>query len=158
MYDYGCLMLDFQIKGWSNLKQYIGVYDDDLVEPMPQDPHCTVCYGFSNEVDPEYLSKICPSLGLFDFVITDVGCFKNEDSDVVHFVLKSQTATALNSVLTNTFNVTVTHPEYTPHMTIGFFKANCSDKYLKKIKYQKNTKIRPYRYRYSYPSGNEYYF
>ena len=158
MNEFGCLMVDFDIAGWSNLQQYIGIETNDLTEPLPQDPHCTISYGFSADFDPTYLPKICPHVNLLDFCITDVGCFKNPNQDVLYFALESTAATALNNVLVNSFEIKNDYPNYIPHMTIGFFKPACAEKYRHKVKYLKNTKLNPTRYRYSYPSGNEFYF
>lgn len=158
MNEFGCLMVDFDIAGWSNLQQYIGIASVDLTHPMPQDPHCTICYGFSGEFDPTFLSKICPAVALLDFCITGVDCFKNPEQDVLYFALESTAATALNNILVNSLEIKNDFPNYVPHMTIGYFKPTCAEKYRRKVKYLKNIKLNPVRYRYSYPSGNEFYF
>lgn len=157
--DYGCLMLDFKIKDWSNWSNLIDKNDLYLGDDEPglvQDPHCTILYGFKKEINPKEFKL--PSARLFKFRLERMGIFELDSYDVLIYHLESKLARLINERLSNQFPNEEPYSEYKPHLTVGYFKKGQAKKYLKfkndNIKYS----IIPFQWRYSFPNGREVTF
>lgn len=153
-YDFGCLMLDFNLGGWDRWAKKID--SNDLVKPLPTNPHCTVLYGFLSEVLPQDVAKYCPKIKSFRFKITGIDAFHNENEDVLHYTLESTACEFLHHRLKTGLPTSVQHPTYIPHMTIAYLKPGCAEKYKKKP--QKNYFIQPFQYRFSPANGTDVCF
>jgi len=128
------------------------IVDDDLVEKIkafqdnipeeelyedPEDssygrednPHITVKYGIhSNKPDETFAlldneEPVHVTLGKLDM-------FEADDYDVLIIPIESEGLHKINGIISDGVEVTDTHPEYNPHLTIAYLKKGTIDKYL----------------------------
>jgi 2'-5' RNA ligase len=92
----------------------------DGLEAMP---HVTVLFGFLPSVDIKEVAKVLKEeVGKIDLELGSIGRFENEKFDVIHVEVHSKDLTGLNGVLRKKFKerVEITHPNYVPHLTLGY--------------------------------------
>jgi len=156
-YPYGCLMVDFKITNGEELLDLAidknDIYNDRTGDPGLEDkPHISILYGFHENIDLDKLKKITPDINDLVATISKFDIFENEIYDVVVFKIDSPNLTKLNKKVRNNFDYTSDYPDYEPHMTLAYVKSGAGETYKNKKIF--NIKIKPYRYRYSFP-GNE---
>lgn len=161
-YEYGCLMLSFNIndKSWNDFtKKLINL--DDLYEPagygIETEPHCTILYGLHH--DKFNLLDVVPFLKKINNVkvySNNIGSFKNSEYDVLKFDLFGDDLMKMNQFVTNNFEFTSDFPEYKPHATIAYMKPGLSDKYTRQL--SKPYVLKAKNYIYSSPEGHKTYF
>lgn len=133
-YEYGCLMLYFDIPWWEEL---IGLINkDDLYQEegygLEKEPHVTLLYGFhDNEIDFNEIDSFVNELieNPVNIELTSISSFKNEKYDVLKFDVKNEKLNEINKFLRDNFKYTSEFEDYNPHMTIAYLLPNLSDKY-----------------------------
>lgn len=129
--DLGCLMLNIHPEEGSYILKWrrdnVNSADIDETE---QNPHVTVVYGFDRDVDPEEVFGIVRQFMPLTIELGQVTKFDGDDRDVLKIDVVSDRLVQLNAVLVETFKdrVTVTFPDYHPHVTLAYVrKGTCAD-------------------------------
>jgi 2'-5' RNA ligase len=165
-YDYGCLMLNFDIKSniWQGITTKLiepnDIFHGDDVDSdfgIEKEAHVTLLYGLHH--DKFNILDVTPMLkkfGSFPISTSKIGAFKTDDYDVLKFDIDSEVLHQINKYLTQNFEYTSTFPDYKPHATLAYLKPGTSDKYIKKLS-------EPYilpigQYKYSAPDGTKTFF
>jgi hypothetical protein len=95
-------------------------------------PHVTVKYGLHTN-DPNDISELFKGEKPVEVELGKTSVFKGETKgvpyDVVIAEVKSPDLERLNKKITNNAEVTDTHPEYKPHVTLAYVKAGEGAKY-----------------------------
>lgn len=162
-FDYGCLMLQLNVKGWDKfITSFIDEEDvyniSDPAYGYETEPHITVLFGFENDTDynkvQEYTKHTVQNSNV-GVILSNISHFETPEFDVVKFDIESPLLKKLNKVMRMNFNYTNAHPNYNPHCTIAYVKKGMGKKYDKKIE-----KIRTSsrNFKISYPPDNEEYF
>jgi 2'-5' RNA ligase len=158
-YEFGCVLLELDLPGW---KKIISIIDpEDLYEPndgrhgIETDPHVTLKFGLESSVTLEQVREILEKNPLTEKIhVEKIDLFRNEQFDVVKFkVTPSKQLIKINQELSQLPNQDK-FPNYNPHITIGYVKPGCGDKYI-----QDNFDgwATPYKIIYSMPNGNKFY-
>ena len=141
VYDYNCLMANFQLPWWEHLITnfiepndiYWGKTDDFGLET---NPHVTVLYGFHENTAIAKVKAFCYPLNNIKVHLKNVSIFNvkndNEEYAVVKFDCESPTLMNLNNVMTENFEYT-SEFTYHPHITIGYVKPKCANKYIRTL-------------------------
>lgn len=134
-YDYGCVMIDFDISNWNELLESID--KDDIYEVKDKNygiqdrPHLTLLYGLHKDVSDRDILNCFKGFEIDDFKIKikGISVFENKEFDVVKLgVEKNEKLIEINrrlSELPNSDN----YPEYKPHLTIAYLKKGRGEKY-----------------------------
>lgn len=161
-YEYGCLMLKFQIPNWTsfieNLINPEDIYNDETKSfGLEKEPHVTVLFGLHDYVKPEDFKNILVPIRHIKCKTNKISSFQNNEYDVVKFDIEGNYLHQLNKDLRDTVDYTTSFPDYTPHMTISYVKPGLGKKYSKTLK--NSLIITPTSYKYSFPDGtNEEFF
>lgn len=152
-YDKWCLMLDISIANWNKIINSI-IEPQDIYHleglGVELDPHITVLYGLL-DVNWEDVALYCYPNSKIKLKVTGIDTFEtNENYDVVFFSVESRALEAMNYKLVHNFDVSLTHKEYHPHMTLAYVKKGTGKKYVKKLK---NKFLKPKKYRLTGPNG-----
>jgi hypothetical protein len=134
-YEYGCVMIDFDISNWNQLLDSID--KDDIYEisgknyGLQERPHLTLLYGLHKEVSDEDILNCFKGFKIDDFKIKikGVSIFENKEFDVVKLgVENSETLTEINRRLSELPNSNE-YPDYKPHLTLAYLKKGRGKKY-----------------------------
>lgn len=97
---------------------------------QPEDDiHITCKYGLHYH-DPFELRSYLAEIGPVDVTLGEVSVFENDDADVVQLSVVSPKLCELNKVISDNFEHTDTHPDFTPHTTICYLKPSFGKKYM----------------------------
>jgi len=161
--EYGCLMLDFQIKNWKGITDIIKKEDiyDVSGYGIEDKPHTTVLFGFMYEkTNPKEVEKATKEIlngkKKIKAKLNELSLFKNKDFDVLKFDVESDDLHDLNKALRKKFEYKNDHPDYHPHMTIAYLKPGMGEKYVKKLK--KTISFESGSFTYSYPPDEKHIF
>ncbi len=159
-YIKGCVLLNFRVDNWKEKVLSIideeDIYDDELNDfGLEDNPHVTVLFGILP--DKTTVKEIKDNLKNVDidivkeYKLQDISIFDtSEDYDVVKFDLKDcDELIKLNKYIADNFEYEDDHPEYHPHVTIGYVKKGKGEKYIQKLK--EPIIVEPSRLVYSYP-------
>lgn len=148
-YEYGCLMVDFDVKKWRNLIGKL-VKPGDIFpdEGYEDDAHVTALYGFhDNELDFDKLKLSVPNIETIKIILNKIDIFDaSDDYDVVKFNVTSPSLIELNKILRSKFKYSTDYPHYVPHMTIAYVKKGLGKKYIKKLRNPVTLASKWYRY------------
>jgi 2'-5' RNA ligase len=171
---YGCVMLDTKIDKWEEL-HLEGIDEDDIYENdnddygLEENPHMTLLYGIhEDEIDPSVVHSVMEkNLHPVTVMITHIGCFENEDYDVVKYdVPVTKEIAKYRKMLEKTFPNTQKFKDFHPHITISYVKSGEGKKYAKELEEpfevtfnkavyswheEKNGKIETIRKQYVFP-------
>lgn len=150
-YDYSCVMFDLP-KDIAKIAQEIcenniadeilyGVDDShgkDIQYGRETDTHVTVKWGLHTD-DVEEVRELLENFPKFEVKIGKVSLFESkdtkEDYEVVKIEIVSPELRRLNKKISETFEVTDTHKEYKPHMTLCYVKkGKCPEALLNDCK------------------------
>ena len=160
--EYGCLMLDLNIKNWNEITDR--VREEDVYD-MPgfgkeDKPHITALFGFiSSEVTPEEIEKATKEIAgnkKLKVRLTNLSLFEGKKYDVLKFEVTSPDLQKLNAALREKFPYKNEHPDYQPHMTVAYLQPGMGKKYAKKFK--KHIVFESGNFTYSYPPNEKAHF
>jgi 2'-5' RNA ligase len=121
-YDFSSLQCDLpndiaeEIYQWG--KKHIP--DSMLTEDGREDRiHITVKYGI-HTIDATSILDLLRDYGPIKIRLGKISLFDSEDSDVVKIEIESDDLCKINSYISENFDVTDTHPEYIPHVTVAY--------------------------------------
>lgn len=134
----GCLMLYYEPCFWDKIVSLIDesdIYKEDDKYGIESEPHVTVLYGFTNDMDvtriEDYLNTIKSPI---QFSLEKIDIFENEKFDVVKFNVKSPQLHVLHSFFKENFDNVESYPTYQPHSTIAYVKKGMGRKYKRSLK------------------------
>jgi DNA-directed RNA polymerase specialized sigma24 family protein/2'-5' RNA ligase len=105
------------------------IADEDLTEKGREtSPHITVKYGLHTE-DVEEVRALLENEPPIRVKLGRTSVFGNEDADVVKIDVESPDLEALNRKIADALPNTETHPDYIPHVTLGYVKPGTGEKY-----------------------------
>lgn len=109
---------------------------DDLAEDgAEKEPHVTIAYGLSDNVDKNRLKLTFALSTPVTFRVEDVSAFTdNPKYDVLKYRVKSGELSYLRRRVREDFGIPGTTYRYNPHVTIAYVKKGKAEKYLKKFK------------------------
>ena len=159
IHEYGCLMtlppINYGYKMVNLAKKIIptkNLYtdpNDPSYGHTDQDFHCTLKYGFSQDLIKVDIARILNGIEPFNIVLKALNLFENEKYDVVKFeVQKCPTLTELRRRCDGYPN-NDSYPTYNPHMTIAYVKKGS----FPHIKNNLNITLPITRFKYSGPNG-----
>lgn len=132
-YDYSSVQFDFPPEAASEIYNWglKNIPDNILAKDGREDNiHVTVKYGI-------HTADIEPFIKLFakeEPILVTLGKISLFDSDDDHSVVKIDVSSSdlyrLNKLISDSFEVTDTFPEYHPHVTIAYIKKNKSTPYI----------------------------
>lgn len=160
MYNYGCLMLYFDLSWWN---PFVGRYIDieDIYEDenkqfgLEYESHCTVLYGFTEWdklIQDELKSKLQNPRSV-NLKFINISMFGNDEYDVIKFDIDSPDLIKINKWCTDNFKYETDYPNYHPHSTISYVKSGTGKKYVKRLKLPKD--IIGSKWVFSYPPGHK---
>jgi hypothetical protein len=154
IYDYGCVMINFDIPNWNKILKEIEKDDiyNEVGYGLEKESHVTLLYGYTKEVEIKDIKNIIGNLDSFYIKIQETSLFQNEKYDVLKFDVNHEILHMLNDSLKLLPN-TSTFPEYHPHMTISYMKKGRGVKYIKK--YDSLIVAKPSEIVYSLPTGTK---
>jgi len=157
--EYGCLMLKLNIPWWKDFVE-VFIRDEDVYNNAAQEygreyePHITILYGFTEDVDVEQIKKILYTLKRpILATASKINIFKPKEFDVVKFDVESKQLEKLNEIMTANFDYITMHKIYSAHMTISYVKSGSGDKYVKVL--QNPIHLSSSEFIYSYAGGRK---
>jgi 2'-5' RNA ligase len=142
LYKYGCVMLYLNIKNWDSILDRINKSDvynvNDPTKGYERHPHITIIFGLHSNVSDDDVLDVFKNLKSSDIDITvdGIGCFENNEYDVVKMNIISDKLNKLNNKLSMLDN-TSDYSDYKPHITIAFVLPGTGKKYTQpEYKYQ----------------------
>jgi len=156
-YDFGCVMLFFEIPEW---KDVISMIDPaDLYKPeesqfgLEHEPHITILYGLhSNELNDQEVMDTIKQFTAPEVMLQSISTFNNPEYDVVKFDVVGEQLHEMNAALKQ-FPFTTNFPDYHPHTTIAYVKPGCGSKYHDLL--EEPIVLKPSKVVYSKPDGNK---
>lgn len=161
-YDYGCVMLYYDLPQIKELHQSIlaeDVYTEegDNTYGLEDQPHTTLLYGFHNEVDPNQVLDTCEQHTFSDLKLLNPSCFNSEKYDVLKFDVaypaQDKFLHTCNSNLSK-YPHTTSFPDYHPHCTIAYIKKGKGQHYADLFK-NKSYLVTPKKLVYSMANGGK---
>jgi 2'-5' RNA ligase len=134
LYKFGCVMIQLNINNWDELTSSIDKEDiylpEDPAHGIETDPHITLLFGLHKEVTLDQVKDIFNRHKVDIKVNIDgVGCFENEEFDVVKLnVVPNYELNLLHEELSKLPN-SDKFTEYKPHITVAYVKKGCGKKY-----------------------------
>ena len=161
--EFGCLMLDLNIKNWNKITDIIkreDVYDVPGYG-IEDTPHTTALFGFiPDKVAPEdvveFTKKAMGKESKIKVKLKEISMFENKDYDVLKFDVFSVDLHKLNKKLREEFPYKNDYPDFHPHITIAYVKSGSGKKYIKKLK--KDIVFESGNMSYSYPPNEKIKF
>jgi 2'-5' RNA ligase len=140
VHEFGCLMLQLDIPKWNYVLSQID--DEDLYTEendssygKEDEPHVTVLYGFSENVDVDKIEQLLQKLkNPIEVTFTKIDLFENDKFDVVKFNVESPVLHKLHNYFKKNFENSDKYPSYQPHATIAYVKKGMGKKYVKRLK------------------------
>ncbi len=157
-YDYGCVMLGFDIpkNKWDKVQDLIDdsdiSTDDGLGREM--DPHVTLLYGIHADVSDEDVEKIIDELVQPELKFNHISIFENPKFDVVKFTIRNKSLEKMNKMF-KVLPYTNDFPKYEPHATIAYVKKGEGSKYSQTLKGDLEFKLKPNHIIYSKADGTK---
>lgn len=139
-YDYGCIMVTFQIYDWN--QRIASISDEDLyIEDgkngkfgKETEPHVTLLYGIhSKEANAQEIINYLKESKPITIKIKGISLFENPKYDVVKYEVESEDLVEMNKYIKEHFPNTQTFPTYKPHMTLAYVKPGMGKKYVKQF-------------------------
>lgn len=157
-YDFGCMMLYYDIPEWNKFLSTIDVKDlyeeeDNNQFGLEHEPHVTILYGLhSDKIEDDelfdVLSGFNPKISL-----KNISLFNNPNYDVVKFDVEGDELFDMNKTLTDRFPYSTDYPDYHPHSTIAYVKPGLGQKYVREL--SEPFVLQPNKLVYSKPDGSK---
>jgi 2'-5' RNA ligase len=157
-YEYGCLMLKFEMPNWTSFIESLvdedDIYNDDSQSfGLEKEPHVTLLFGIHDYVKSDDFKNILVPIRHIKCKTNKITCFENAEYDVVKFDIEGNYLHKLNKDLRDSVDYTTSFPQYNPHMTIVYVKSGAGKKYKKILK--SPLLITPTEYIYSKTDGTK---
>lgn len=130
MHKYGCLMLNCDIKGFTNIIKEIDIED---VVKWENEPHITILYGLHADQDRKKILSVIKEREVVAYDILGIDFFDTKEYDVLKFKIDSFHLERINDKLKKLVAYTNEYPKYDPHITIAYLKKGTGEKYVKKF-------------------------
>lgn len=127
--------------------------DSDWNYGLEKETHTTLAACLDNDVDLDEIKKILLPLKDYGVVLTDASMFGNKDYDVLKCNAASMNLYVTNKKILDKFPSHSEFKEYHPHVTIGYLKKGCAEKYTKDV-LDKLVILKPVRFNFSYFDEN----
>jgi 2'-5' RNA ligase len=123
----GCLMAMFCGSDACDTVSFAktNISDENLAsDGRETEPHITILYGFCPDFDIVPLESSLSGQYCLDYTLGAVSRFECPEYDVLKIEANSESSQKLHYALRNQFSesITVTHPIYHPHVTLGYVK------------------------------------
>lgn len=109
----------------------VPVMDSDFFDKgRDKQPHITVLFGLHKEVTPEDANKITAGIGAIEVMALGLEAFPDSgDGEPLVMRVESEQLQKLHDDL-SALDHTSTHPDYKPHITIGYLKPGAGKQYV----------------------------
>lgn len=155
-HSYGCAMLYFEFPQLSEIHSYIDpndVYQPDESYGLENDPHCTLLYGFHEEIVKSDIEEITKNFTFGTLTLDNPSLFENGKFDVLKFEVNGDNLYEVNSELDKLPNSN-SFPHYHAHSTIAYLNPGKGKEYVELLKQRKLDKfsVEPAFIRFSHPT------
>lgn len=155
IYQYGCVMIDINVKNWNEITSFIKEEDIFVEEGLEKEPHLTLLYGLHSDVTEEQVIEKLKSFNEVNININGIDIFENEKCDVVKFNVDiTEQLQSMHESLRELPHTTK-YNDYKPHITIGYVKKGKGKKYIKS---DYNYSFNSNKVVYSYTTKNKFKF
>lgn len=117
-----------QVNFMSPLKDKILNFSKTMLKDVlkyEEEIHCTLLYGIVDKaVKDKIESTFCSG------ALGEIKKFSTPDQDVIYIEVFSNDLHDKHNYIKNNFKVELTHPKYTPHVTLGYCKKGSNDNLL----------------------------
>jgi hypothetical protein len=129
--EHGCLMAGFPKEYETMIVEFGKKFIPDNILYTAEDddygregePHVTILYGFTEDLNEMDVRKILKNTKPFNIIITSLDKFETgKGYDVVVFKLQSDVLTSLHEKCKNNYSNIQTFLDYNPHITVGYVK------------------------------------
>jgi len=163
-YDYGCVMVYFDIdEDWWGERQS-EIKDEDIYHGTKEDPgygredepHVTILYGLHSDIPDETIEELVKKMTAPEVTLKEIGMFDNANRgfDVVKFDVEGQDLHDMNTMFAKLPHTT-DYPDYHPHSTLAYVKAGTGKKYCGSLDDDKVLTLRPNKVVYSKADGSK---
>ena len=121
--------------------------DGEFSYGLECDPHVTLAPCLDNDCDLDMLKGLLDPVCDYCGTIHNTSIFENPLYDVLKCDVLGDCFFDTNSVIKEVFPLHTEFTDYHPHMTIGYFKKGCADKYLNDFG---DIDINPKRFHFSF--------
>jgi len=152
----GCAMVFFDFKVLSDIHSMIDaddVYDEDGYG-LEDEPHCTLLYGFDDDVHVDDIEPIIDRFKFRPLKLTNISVFENADYDVLKFDVQGDYLYKINKDLTK-LPYETSFPVYHPHSTVAYLKPGLGEKYVKKIGENAKFTVIPQFVKFTHPFDDD---
>jgi len=141
-YDYGCVMLHFNVpKGdWDKVQGLIAeedVYSEegDQTFGRENDPHVTILYGLHEDVPDEDIKERVDEIKVTKLTLKEISIFESNKYDVIKFDIIGVSEGRMADMNAKFVELphTTNFPDYHPHCTIAYVKAGTGKKYIQTL-------------------------
>ncbi len=132
----GCVMMKVECPEWNNLCSLISkedLYINEDKKGLETDPHITVLFGLNEDVSIKEIEVVLKDFTIPEAKGVNVSIFESQDCDVLKIGIESEDLNKMNSALKSLPHEASKH-DYHPHITIGYIKKGCAQKYINFIK------------------------
>lgn len=154
-YDFACLMIDiFPIPLITKLQKQLDIVDLSS-KGIEYNQHITVVFGIDTNVNLSRVENLIPT-NIGDLKFGKIGVFYGQEYDVLKVsVIPSEELLKLRADIVNKLSVTLTFPDFNPHITLAYLKKGTADKYLERFcDYDLSKEIISFS-NYNYSSSNQ---
>jgi len=156
-YEYGCVMMKFDIPEWKDILKLIDKDDIYDVEGfgLEKESHITILFGLLKDVPEDDIKERLASIPKPLIELKNISIFSGNEYDVVKFDIECQLLNNLHDSLSELPKKEDDHPVYHPHMTISYVKPGRGVKYIQQL--EKTIISKPSKMIYSKPDekGNK---
>jgi len=141
-YDYGCVMLYFNIdkSSWGKIQDLIedeDVYteDGDQGYGREDEPHVTILYGLHASIPDSDIEELIEDIKPTKLTLKKISIFENDKFDVVKFDVIGVSEGRLSDMNKKFAELphTTDYPDYHPHATIAYVKPGTGEKYVQML-------------------------
>jgi len=163
-YDYGCVMLYFDIKKtvWTKFQDMIDkddIYteDGDQSYGLEYEPHVTILYGLHADINDSTIKELIDGMNRVELKLREISIFENEKFDVVKFDIIGESKKKLSAMNGEFAKLphTTNYPDYHPHSTIAYVKPGTGKKYIKTLTGDDIITVNPTQVAYSKADGSK---
>jgi len=135
-YDSGCVMLYFNFPQLKEIHEKIDkedLYTEDGPRTfgLEDEPHITLLYGIKPRIPLDDIVEVIDEFTYTPCKIHNASLFEHEKYDVLKFDVSGKNIHETNEALTEAVPYENDHPDYHPHLTIGYIKSGKGKKYTK---------------------------